>query len=93
MKVKLVCSDKNEATKLASLIFIKDGKETFIYSVVNVFGNEIVISLKDKSVHSVVLKDVHQVEVFTDFIQSIVDKESMITDTSAKDDTVEITKD
>ena len=92
MKVKLVCSDKNEATKLASLIFIKDGKETFIYSVVNVYGNEIVISLKDKSVHSVVLKDAHQVEMFTDFIQSVVEKENQIIDTKAIDNTVEITK-
>ena len=92
MKVKLVCSDKNEATKLASLIFIKDGKETFIHSVVNVYGNEIVISLKDKSVHSVVLKDTSQVEMFTDFIQSVVEKENQITDTRAVNDTVEITK-
>ena len=90
--MKIVCSDKNEATKLASLIFIKDGKETFINSVVNVFGNEIVISLKDKSVHSIVLKDAHQVEAFTDFIQSVLEKEHQITDTKATDDTVEITK-
>ncbi len=92
MKIQLVCQDKNEATKLASLIFIKDGKETFIYSVVNVYENEIVISLKDKSVHSIVLKDTHQVEVFTDFIQSVVEKENQITDTKAVNDTVEITK-
>lgn len=92
MKITLVCSDKNEATKLASLIFIKDGKETFIYSVVNVYGNEIVISLKDKSVHSVVLRDAEQVEIFTDFIQSVVEKENQITDTKAAGDTVEITK-
>ena len=92
MKVKLVCSDKNEATKLASMIFIRDGAETFIHSVLNVYGNEIVISLKDKSVHSIVLKDPLQVELFTDFIQSVVDGESHITDTKAVNDTVEIAK-
>lgn len=92
MKVRLVCSDKNEATKLASMIFIKDGAETFIHSVVNVYGNEIVISLKDKSVHSIVLRDTAQVEMFTDFIQSVVDRESKITETKAVNDTVEITK-
>lgn len=92
MKIQVICQDKNEATKLASLIFIKDGMETFIYSVVNVYGNEIVISLKDKSVHSIVLKDTRQVEAFTDFIQSVVEKENQITDTKAANDTVEITK-
>ena len=92
MKIQVTCQDKNEATKLASMIFIKNGMETFIYSVVNVYGNEIVISLKDKSVHSIVLKDTKQVEIFTDFIQSVVDKESQITDTKAVNDTVEITK-
>jgi hypothetical protein len=92
MKIQVTCQDKNEAVKLASMIFIKDGMETFIYSVVNVYGNEIVISLKDKSVHSIVLKDTKQVETFTDFIQSVVDKENHITDTKAVNDTVEITK-
>lgn len=92
MKVKLVCSDKNEATKLASMIFIRDGAETFIHSVVNVYGNEIVISLKDKSVHSIVLRDSSQVEIFTDFIQSVVEGQSHITETKASGDTVEITK-
>ncbi|QLH09488.1 hypothetical protein [Candidatus Nitrosotenuis sp. DW1] len=93
MKVQIVCQDKHEAVKLASLIFIKDGMETFIRSVVNVYGNELVISLKDKSVHSIVLKDTAQVEAFTDFIQSVVEGESRITDTKAAGDTVEITKD
>lgn len=92
MKVQIVCQDKHEATKLASLIFIKDGKETFISSVLNVYENEIVISLKDKSVHSIVLKDSDQVEVFTDFIQSVLEKENQIIETKATSDTVEITK-
>lgn len=92
MKVQIVCQDKHEATKLASLIFIKDGKETFISSVLNVYENEIVISLKDKSVHAIVLKDSDQVEVFTDFIQSVLEKENQIIETKATVDTVEITK-
>jgi len=92
MKIQVACQDKHEATKLASLIFIKDGKETFIYSVVNVYGNELVISLKDKSVHSIVLKDARQVELFTDFIQSVVEKENQIIETEVAGDVVQITK-
>lgn len=92
MRIQVACQDKNEAIKLASLIFIRDGAETFIHSVVNVYENELVISLKDKSVHSIVLKDARQVEMFTDFIQSVVEKQDRITGTKAANDTVEITK-
>ena len=53
MKIIITCEDKYEAQKLASLIFIKDGNETFITSILNVIKNELVISLKDKSAHSI----------------------------------------
>ena len=92
MKIQVVCQDKHEAVKLASLIFIKDGKETFISAILNVYENEVVVALKDKSVHSIVLKDTKQVEVFIDFIQSVVEKTDQITETNAVEDTVEITK-
>ena len=59
----------------------------------NVFDNEVVISIKDKSAHSIMLKDKNQIEVFIDFIQSVVEKEHRILDTSTQNDTVEIFKD
>jgi len=62
MKVIINCDDKYEAQKLASLIFIKEGKETYITSILNIIKNELVISLKDKSAHSVLLKDEKDVE-------------------------------
>ena len=58
----------------------------------NVFDNEVVFSIKDKSAHSVLLKDRNQVELFTDFIQSIVEKEDKILDTVTSDDIIEIFK-
>ncbi len=92
MKIQIACQDKHEASKLASLIFIRDGKETYISSILNVFDNEVVVALKDKSAHSIVLKDDYQVELFADFIQSVLDGISQIIDTKAEDDIVEITK-
>jgi hypothetical protein len=93
MKIQVICQDKHEATKLASLIFIKDGKETYISSILNVYENEVVISLKDKSAHSIVLKDTKQVNIFVDFIQSVLDDVNKITDTKIISETVEIVKD
>lgn len=92
MKVQIACIDKNEAAKFASLIFVKDGKETYISSILNVFDNEVVIALKDKSAHSVLLKDNDEVEKFADFIQSILDGLSQILDTKASENVVEIVK-
>ena len=89
---KITCQDKYEAQKLASLIFVKKGNETFITEILNVFDNEVVILIKDKSAHSVVLKDEKQVEIFIDFIQSIVEKEQKIIDTVTNEDNVEIFK-
>jgi hypothetical protein len=75
MKISIICDDKYEAQKLAVLIFIKEGKETYITGILNVVKNELVISLKDKSAHSILLKDEENVEKFADFIQSVIDKE------------------
>ena len=92
-KVEIVAEDKYEAQKLASLIFVKEGNETFITGIIDVFDTEIVIGIKDKSVHSVVLKDKTQVDKFTDFMQSIFEKRDNIVGTSTKEDVVEIFKD
>ena len=89
---KITCQDKYEAQKLASLIFVKKGNETYITEILNVFDNEVVILIKDKSAHSIVLKDGKHVEIFIDFIQSIVEKEHKIIDTITNEDSVEIFK-
>ena len=91
-KVDIVAQDKYEAQKLASLIFVKEGNETFITEIIDVFGTEIVISIKDKSAHSVVLKDKEQVVKFTDFMQSVIEKKSKIVDTSTDEENVGIVK-
>jgi len=92
MKVTITCDDKYESQKLASLIFINDGKETFITSILNIIGNELVISLKDKSAHSIVLKDESNVEKFADFIQSVMDKEHKLLSTKLIEHEVEMEK-
>ena len=91
-KVEIVAEDKYEAQKLASLIFVKEGNETFITEIIDVFETEIVISIKDKSVHSIVLKDKEQVVKFTDFMQSIIEKKETIIGTSTNEESVEIIK-
>ena len=92
MKIQITCEDKYEARKLASLIFIKEGKETYITGILNVVKNELVISLKDKSAHSILLKNEDEVENFADFIQSVIDKEHTLISTKINEHVVEIVK-
>ncbi|QLH11505.1 hypothetical protein [Nitrosarchaeum sp. AC2] len=92
MKIKIRCDDKYEAQKLSSLLFIKDMNETFITAILNIFDNEIVVALKDKSAHSILLKDKVDVDVFVDFIQSVIEKEHKIVSTVMLDEYVEIGK-
>ena len=56
-QITIFCQDKYEAQKFAALIFVKESVETCITEILNVIENEIILSLKDKSAHSVILKD------------------------------------
>ena len=91
-KITVFCSDKYEAQKLAGLIFVKESMETYITEILNVIENEIVLSVKDKSAHSIILKDNNQVLLFTDFIQSVIEKKHRITDTKIVENSLEIIK-
>lgn len=92
MKRRIICQDKYEAQKLASIIYSEKGKETFITEIINVVDNELVVRLKDKSAHSVVLKDNKQVENFADFIQSVLENSHKISKTIIFENEIEILK-
>ncbi len=90
--ILILCEDKYEAQKLSGFIFSNDEKESLISEILNVVDNEIVISLKDKSAHSVLLKDDHQVEAFVDFIQSIIENEHKVLKLNVLENSVKLTK-
>ena len=88
----IICQDKYEAQKLANLIFVNDTKETYVTEILNVIENEVVLSIKDKSAHSIILMDNDQVLLFTDFIQSVIEKKQQIVETEVAQNTVKIVK-
>ena len=92
MKISITCDDEYEAQKLMSFIFIKEDKETYITGILNVIKNEMIISLKDKSAHSILLKDEDNVEKFADFIQSVIEKEHDLVSTKMIKSIIEIIK-
>ena len=91
-QITIFCQDKYEAQKLAGLIFVNESMETSVTEILNVIENEIILSVKDKSAHSIILKDGNQVVNFVDFIQSVVEKKHRITDIQIIDNVVKITK-
>ena len=88
----ILCQDKYEAQKLANLIFVNDTKETYVTEILNVIENEVILSVKDKSAHSVVLRDNEQVLLFTDFIQPVLEKKQEIVQTETVGSSVKIVK-
>ena len=90
--ITIICQDKYEAQKLANLIFVNDTKETYVTEILNVVENEVVLSIKDKSAHSIILVDSDQVLLFTDFIQSVIEKKQKIVQTETVGSSVMIVK-
>jgi hypothetical protein len=55
--LKFECEDHYEAEKLASLMSVQKDNTVWVSGVEATVGNEIVIQLKDRSSHAVLLKD------------------------------------
>ena len=53
----IFCFDKYEKEKLTSLFSIQKDDSIFVMDVENLIDNEIIIKLKDKSCHSITLKN------------------------------------
>ena len=92
MNSRISCRDKYEAQKLVSLLSIKDSKETLIKEILNVVDTEVVVFLKDKSAHSIIFKSIQDVELFADFIQSVLEKKHRIVEATISNEEIEIIK-
>ncbi len=92
MNIRISCRDKYEAQKLSSLLSIKDSKETLITEILNVVDTEVVVYLKDKSAHSILFKSVQDVELFADFIQSVLEKKHKIVEATISNEEIKIVK-
>jgi hypothetical protein len=51
------CEDNYEAQKLAGLLAVQKDNSIYVSKIAGAIKNEIIITLKDKSSHSVTLKD------------------------------------
>ena len=66
------CDDRYEAEKLASLVSVHKDDTVWVSGVEAVIGNEIVIQLKDRSSHAVLLKDEQTVMRLKSFLTELL---------------------
>jgi hypothetical protein len=94
MKImKFQCDDRYEAEKLASLVSVQKDDTVYVDGVAAVIGNEIVIKLKDKSSHAVLLKDRENVDRLKSLLLDIVNGKSKIRSSDSSGSVTEITLD
>jgi hypothetical protein len=66
------CEDNYEAEKLAGLLAIQNDSSTYVSRIAGTFRNEIIIMLKDKSSHSVTLRDEKNVLNLKSLVDEII---------------------
>jgi hypothetical protein len=76
--LKFECDDRYEAEKLSSLVSVQKDNTIWVAGVEAVIGTEIVIKLKDKSAHAVVLKDKENVGRLKSLLDDIVDGKAQV---------------
>src|SRR5215210_6522981 len=70
--LKFQCEDCYEAEKLASLMSVQKDNTIWVSGVEAVVGNEIVIQLKDRSSHAVLLRDEQTVVRLKSFMTDLM---------------------
>ena len=84
------CEDGYEAEKLASLLSIQKDGTVWLAGIANVIGNEVVIQLKDKSSHAILLKGKPDAENLRKFLSDVVASKVTIHSSHSSGEVVEI---
>lgn len=87
---KIECYDKYEAEKLAGFLTMDKNDFVFLERITTVFHNEVVFTLKDKSSHSVILRDNQSAFRLNEVIMESIRHKKRISSNS-NNSTIEIT--
>jgi hypothetical protein len=84
------CADKYEAEKLASLTRLQKNHSTYIHDISDVIGDEIVVVLKDRSSHCIIMKDNATAVRLKLLLSEVLRGKKTISNGSYKDDITEL---
>lgn len=88
--LKFQCEDKYEAEKLASLIAAQKDNTSMVAGVAAVINNEIVLILKDKSSHSVLLKDNNTALKLKYMIEEVLKEKKLVIESKFENYVIEV---
>jgi hypothetical protein len=72
------CLDAYESEKLVGMLSHQSDELTYILGIIKIVDNEVVIMLKDKSCHSIIMKDVNNSSRLKDFINDLLFKKKLL---------------
>lgn len=78
MKFNFECDGRYEAEKLAALVSVQKDGTMYVAGVSALVGTEVVVKLKDKSSHAVVMKDRKNAERLEALLKSIAAGKSAV---------------
>lgn len=84
------CDDRYEAEKLAGLLSVQKDNSIWVTGVLALVGNEIVIQLRDKSSHAVLLRNVDEAEKLQRFLKAVTEGRTRITSSRSRENVAEI---
>ena len=88
---RIVCADEYEARKLASFVSAKKDGTAIVDAIVLVQGVEIVLRLKDKTSHSILLGDGTSMRALESILKDVLEKAARIDKARCGGNVVEIT--
>lgn len=85
------CEDNYEAEKLAGLLAVQKDNSIYISKIAGAIKNEIIIMLKDRSSHSVTLKDEKNLWRLKSLVEEVIAGKKTISDCTFKNYSGEVT--
>ena len=85
------CEDNYEAEKLAGLLAVQKDNSIYVSKIAGIIKNEIIIMLKDRSSHSVTLKDEKNLWRLKSLVEDVIAGNKTISDCTCKGYSSEVT--
>jgi len=85
------CEDNYEAEKLAGILAVQKDNSIYVSKIAGAIKNEIIIMLKDRSSHSVTLKDEKNLWRLKSLVEEVIAGKKTISDCTCKNYSDEVT--
>ena len=89
--IRITCDDRYEAEKLAAMTSVQKDGSVFVEAVRSIIGKEVILTLKDKSSHSIMVKEHEDLESLKHILKQVALGRLTIVSSSFSGNVAEIT--